>query len=339
MNWLRRGERNTKNEAKKISWYPLRMTKAQVLDEKAKHLAQHLLQTEAQVLTTLMEMSRSRAFAELNYSGVYDYCLRRLGFSKEQSYYFKKVAEVSVTVPELKAAIAKGELSISTARRIAPILNRANQVEWIGKAKAMKQAELEKAVTEVNPQAHPRERIKPVAENVSELRVAIDDETDADLTVLKDLLSQKLRRAATLADVIAWAAKETREKFDPARKALRARKLSSGNAGKKKSVTSTGPGNAGQGAGVTSTIPSPLRPAPAAFPRRVPIPAAIRHEVVREQGVQCSFTSADNRRCEQRRWLDLHHRTPVAHGGGNHAQNLMLLCAQHHRAVHTPARK
>jgi len=32
------------------------MTKAQVLDEKAKHLAQHLLQTEAQVLTTLMEM-------------------------------------------------------------------------------------------------------------------------------------------------------------------------------------------------------------------------------------------------------------------------------------------
>ena len=289
------------------------MTNARVLDERAKQLAQHLLQTESQVLSTLMEMSRAKAFAELNYSGVYCYCLRRLGFSKEQSYYFKKVAEVSITVPELKAAITQGELSISTARRIAPILNRSNQAEWIGKAKVMKQAELEKAVTEVNPQAHPKERIKPVAKNVSELRVAIDDETDANLTALKDLLSQKLRRAATLADVIAWAVKETREKFDPERKALRARKLSSGNSGKARHVS------------VTTNASTNGKPAPKPLPKRAPIPAAIR---------QCTFLSTDNRRCEQRRWLDLHHRTPVAHGGGNYAHNLAFLCAQHHRTVH-----
>jgi len=287
-----------------------------------------------------MEMSRTRAFAELNYSGVYDYCLRRLGFSKEQSYYFKKVTEVSVHVPELKAAITQGELSISTARRIAPILNRQNQAEWIGKAKVLKQAELEKAVTEVNPQAHPKERIKPVAKNVSELRVAIDDETDADLTALKDLLSQKLRGAATLADVIAWAVKETREKFDPARKALRARKLSSGNAGEEKpgAATTNNPTPTAAKAPTRERAPIPTT-TQIKFPsgqltKRMPIPAAVRHEVVREQGAQCSFTSTDNRRCEKRRWLDLHHRTPVAHGGGNFAHNLTFLCAQHHRAVH-----
>ena len=71
-------------QPQKSSWYPLRMTTARVLDERAKQLAQHLLQTEAQVLSTLMEMNRTRAFAELNYSGVYDYCLRRLGFSKDR---------------------------------------------------------------------------------------------------------------------------------------------------------------------------------------------------------------------------------------------------------------
>ena len=177
-----------------------------------------------------MEMSRRRVFAELNYSGVFDYCLRRLGFSKEQSYYYKKVAEVSVRVPELKTAIVEGELSLSSARRIAPILTPSNQAEWIGNAKSMKQSELEKAVTEVNPEAHPRERIKPVAKNVSELRVTIDDETDQALTVLKDLLSQKLRRPASLEDVIAWAVKETREKFDPEKKAARAKPISAGNA-------------------------------------------------------------------------------------------------------------
>jgi 5-methylcytosine-specific restriction endonuclease McrA len=232
------------------------------------------------------------------------------------------VAEVTVTVPELKAAITQGELSISTARRIAPILNRSNQAEWIGKAKVLKQAELEKAVTERNPQAHPKERVRPVAKNVSELRVAIDDETDADLTILKDLLSQKLRRAATLGDVVAWAVKETREKFDPARKALRARKLSSGNAPEVRDSSAKALASAS------------ANPSTKPLPKRVPIPAAVRHEVVRAQGVQCSFTSTDNRRCDQRRWLDLHHRTPVALGGGNHAQNLMFLCSQHHRAVH-----
>ena len=279
------------------------MTKAHVLDEKAKLLATQLLKTEGEILSTLMEMSRLRVFAELNYSGVFDYCFRRLGFSKEQSYYYKKVAEVSVRVPELKSAIVEGELSLSSARRIAPILTPSNQAEWIGNAKTMKQGDLERAVTEVNPQAHPRERIKPVAKNVNELLVAIDDETDEGLTILKDLLSQKLKRSASLRDVIAWAVKETRERFDPEKKAARARSVSVGNS-----------------------------PAPKAG--RQPVPASSRHQVVRREGARCSFVSPDNRRCEQRRWIDLHHRKQVAHGGGNGPENLTFLCSQHHRQEH-----
>ena len=167
----------------------------------------------------------------------------------------------------------------------------------------MKQGDLEKAVTETNPQAHPRERIKPVAKNISELRVAIDDETDKDLVVLKDLLSQKLKRSATLKDVIAWAVKETRERFDPEKRAARAKLVSVGNP-----------------------------PAPKA--RRQPVPAASRHQVIRREGARCSFVSSDSRRCEQRRWIELHHRKHVAHGGGNAPENLTFLCSQHHRQEH-----
>ena len=124
-------------------------------------------------------------------------------------------------MPELKAAVVQGELSISKARRITSVITPANHQEWIKNAQTMKQKELEKAVSIVNPQAHPIERIKPLARNISELRVPIDDETDKNLEILKELLSQKLKRPATLADVIAWAAKETREKFDPEKKAER----------------------------------------------------------------------------------------------------------------------
>ena len=169
-----------------------------------------------------------------------------MNFSEQQAFYFKKVAEVSVKVPELKEAIIQGEITLSRARRIVPILTPQNQAEWIAKAKVLKQRELEKAVTEVNPQAHPVERIIPVAKNVLELRVAIDDETDRNLTILRDLLSQKLRRPATLTDVIAWVTKEAREKHDPERKALRAKAprhcvYGKGTQGKKVPLTRAGP--------------------------------------------------------------------------------------------------
>lgn len=281
-------------------------TKAYLLDAKAKRLAKTLLDTEGEILTTLMEMSRTRAFIELDYTGVFDYCLRALSFSEQQAFYFKKVAEVSVVVPELKEAIVQGELTLSRARRIAPVLTPGNQAEWIEKAKTLKQRDLEKAVTEVNPQAHPIERIRPVAKNVAELRVAIDDETDQDLAVLKDLLSQKLKRPATLKEVIAWATKETREKHDPERKALRAQKFPRGK-NLQNGVTSP--------ATMAKSTPEDLSPRQEKLttqnkaertspPRRRPIPAGIRHEVVRSQGHRCSYIGRDKERCTQRSWLD-----------------------------------
>ena len=211
MNYASKPHNPKKRENKTPDNNVVMNTQTQLLDASAKRLAKTLLLTEGELLTVLMEMSRLKVFAELNYSGVFDYCLRVLNFSREQSYYFKKVAEVSREVPELKAAIVQGELSISEARRIAPILTPANQAQWIEKAKTLIQTELEKAVNIVNPRAHPKERVKPIALNLSELRVVIDDETDQALCKLKEILSQKLGKPATLADVIRWAAKTTRE--------------------------------------------------------------------------------------------------------------------------------
>ena len=71
-------------------------TKAFLLDAKAKRLAKTLLHTEGEILTTLMEMSRARVFAELNYTGIFDYCLRALNFSEQQAFYFKKVGGTAV---------------------------------------------------------------------------------------------------------------------------------------------------------------------------------------------------------------------------------------------------
>src|SRR5688572_18878065 len=154
------------------------------LDDKAKSLAKDYLRTEAQILSVLIEMRERRAFAALNYIGVFDYCERALKLSRAQSYYFNSVAEKSDEVPEIKAAVIQGELTLSQARRIVPVITKDNHQQWIEKAKTLGQGELEKEVTIANPRTHVREKIRPIAKELSELKVALEPKAEEDVRVL-----------------------------------------------------------------------------------------------------------------------------------------------------------
>lgn len=281
--------------------------KAIHFDQKAKTLAKDYLHTEGQLLLVLMDMKKEKVFASLNYSGIFEYCEKALKLSRAQAYYFKSVAEKAVDIPEIKDAVVQGELTLSQARRIAPVLTQENKEAWFEKAKLLPQKELEKEVTAVNPKAHPREKIKPVAKELSELKVTIDTKTEENLKVLKDILSQKKGKSVSLAEVIAWATEVTREKHDPIKKAERARPIS-------------------------------LRKSPAQ-PGRKPVPVSLKHEVVKRDGTQCTFVSPDGRRCGQTRWLQHHHVQEVQNGGLNTLENLRTLCSAHHRFIHhSPSR-
>ncbi len=279
---------------------------ADEMDSKAKTLAKEWLRTEGELLSHLMAMRNERVFAELNFSGIFDYCERALHLSRAQSYYFKTVAEKSESVPALREAVVQGEITLSQARRIASVIAPDNHQLWIAEAKQLSQAELEKRVASVNPKAHVKEKIRPVAKELSELKVGLDEQTEKDLEALKDILSQKLGRAASLKEVVAWAAKVTRERFDPEKKAER-------RLGKKL---------------VSSGNRMPPKPG------RHPIPAAIRHAVTFSRGWRCWHFDPSGRRCEQRRWLHFHHLRPVALGGMNTVDNLELRCSAHHALAH-----
>ena len=60
------------------------MTVAQVLDERAVGFSKQILHSEAQLLSVLIEMRKVKAFAALNYSGVFEYCEQRLHLSYAQ---------------------------------------------------------------------------------------------------------------------------------------------------------------------------------------------------------------------------------------------------------------
>jgi hypothetical protein len=276
------------------------------LDQKAKTLVVDYIRTEGQILSVLIEMRHNKVFADLNYSGIFDYCERALNLSRAQSYYFKSVAEKSVEVPAIKVAVEQGELTLSEARRIVPVITRNNFEEWKDKAKTFSQEELERAVTAVNPQARKKDRIKPLAPELSELKTSIDKETEQDIKALQDLLSQKLGKPAAISDVLKWATKFCREKHDPLLK--KTKPISSGN-------TKVSSGNV--------------------KPGRHNISSSLRTAVYQRDQRQCTYQDAKGNRCRQQRWLQSHHIKEVSEGGLNTIDNLRLLCHQHHRWVHS----
>ncbi len=235
---------------------------------------------------------------------MYSYCEGALKLSNSQSHYFQKIVEKVAEVPALKAAIETGKLTISQARRIAPVITQANQEIWIEKASTLKQKELEQAVTVANPEARlSKEKLRPITPEYSELKIIVTVDEAKEIRRIQDLLSKKLRKPIGLKEAIILLGKDFLRKQDPV---LRAEKL------------------------VTR---KPIATHPQK-PGRQPIRKPLLHEVqLRDRG-RCTYLAKDGRRCEETRWTEIHHRLPVSLGGKNIASNLATLCSHHHKFVH-----
>jgi 5-methylcytosine-specific restriction endonuclease McrA len=61
------------------------------------------------------------------------------------------------------------------------------------------------------------------------------------------------------------------------------------------------------------------------------IPARVRDAVLMRDKQQCTYVGPNGKRCGSTQVLQIDHKKPVARGGGNSADNLRLLCAQHNR--------
>ena len=163
----------------------------------------------------------------------------------------------------------------------------------------MAELKLEREVTAVNPNAQKRERVKPLTPELSELRANVDTQTLENLKVLQDLLSQKERKAASLAETIKWASEVCRNKHDPLRKKLKSVSL----------------GNSKKG--------------------RQPVAPSIKAAVHQRDNSQCTHKDEKCERCTEKRWVQMRHIQNVRYGGTNTPPNLTLLCFAHHQLRHS----
>jgi len=283
----------------------VRKANALKLDQQAKKVASNFKKAEAELIEILQKMDECKAHIDLGYASLYQYAAGALGLSEGTYYNLILVARKSRAVPELKEAVKAGEMSLSNARRIAPVLTLENKLEWIEKAKALPQKKLEQELARVFPREQAQERVIYTSESRADLKINISTELLELAKRAQDLLSQKSMRAVKLEEALETVLKEYVNRHDLVEKAKRAK----GNLARAK-----------------------RRPEQTKYTRHIPAP--IKLQVILRDNGRCTYQDSQGKRCDQARWIEIHHIKPLSEGGTNTLSNLTTLCAAHHKSIH-----
>lgn len=307
------------------------------IHEQAQSRAKKYLECEAQLLDVIEEIDRRCLFEKFGLRSTFAYCTERLRLSEATAYNFISVCRKSRKVPELKAAIDEGRLSVAKARKIVAVINEQNHSEWIDKAASLTQAQLERCVADAAPAAPVRERAKPCGHQLVKLELALTVTEFEAFERARDVLSQKRGSAATIQQAVAAQTELYLERLDPLRKALRRRA--------REDIRKLKPSIAKQKAQAmvvtaAAAVAGVARPEAPALRRnlsqeqlkRRPLPAAVKGAVDLRDGRKCQA-------CGSTRWIHYHHRVPLAAGGDNTPENLVTLCSSCHRREHAPYQK
>ena len=269
------------------------------LHRRALKLAREHRAVEAALVRTLIEIDRLKLYLPLGYPSLFQYAVGALQMSESVAYAFILVARKARSVPELAAALEGERLSVAKASRIASALDAGNAQALIEFAATHAARETEREAARFKPRGRKRDSVREVDGEMVEIRILIPKDAFADLERVQALEAQ-CGRDASLAAAVAASAHDYLRRRDPVAKAHRSQE----------------------------------RRTFKVAPRRAPIKAESKHDVVARDGGRCAFVGADGKRCGGDRWLHFHHVVPVANGGTDDPTNLVLLCSEHHALVH-----
>ena len=266
------------------------------LDSKFKSIVKNYRRCENDIIDCLQEIDRDRTFKLLGFDSLCAYAESR-GLSTATALSLIGIARKSVAVPELKAAINSGELLVSKAHQIVGVLEPENSSMWIQKAKDLPKSKLEKEVAATKPESAIKERLKPVCKDRIELKLGISEALEKKIKRIQELVSSKSRQYSKIENALEAMADCYLKQHDPIEKENRR----IGKAG----------------------------PTPKSF-------VALRRQALHRDNGQCRHKDPTGKRCSNRRWVEVHHRTPKSEGGKDTLENLITLCSHHHNLQHGP---
>lgn len=303
------------------------------IHEEAFRRAENYRGARGPLIEILVQVEAKRVFERYGYASLFKYCLDFLKLGEDEACTLIAIARKSRDVPEIKELVDQGKLTISNARRIAPLVNADNKDLWLEKAQTLSQSKLLQEIVKVKPEAGVTESIRPVAANVWSIQLCGNDETHALWERANDVMAQKWGNSPTKSEILTAALNALLEKEDPIRKAKRAAERAEREHRAQNAKRAPGASNRREQK-AHPAIPAATQLKPISQINREPIPAHILHQVhLRDKG-QCRHVDGRGFRCESRRFLEVHHILHRAQGGTNAPPNLITLCSTHHSFAH-----
>jgi len=264
------------------------------------------------------------------------YAEKELGFSRNKTWQFVRLAEALDKLPALKESIEKGDITWTKARTLARVATPKTEQDWIEQARLSSNRDLENAVKQAKAvrsgqgNEQPKLLEIPIRHEVPPASVqftfTLEIEERERLQAIMDGMRKRGNRRSR-AELLLAA-------FD----ALGDRELSRDNSAPPYQIVIYRCEDCGEAKLPSGERVSPTTVARAACdcrahrqgePNRASIPPRVRRAVLARDGHRCAMPG-----CGGTRFLEVHHRVPREQGGGNEAANLVTLCSACHRLVH-----
>ena len=283
-------------------------TEEQNVHERAVQFAKQLTSAEAPLLAALTEASKLKLHKKFERTGLFYYARDILKLDEPTARRFITVAKKCADFPQVLQAIEANKFPVSKAARFVSVITEKNVDNYIEYAANHSYKDIDKKVADEHPEKKRKSNHKPIGNGRTRASYDFKQEMTDDLTKLAKRLN------LDPAELLEKAYYEYAERHDPIRKAERA-----------KSRKQPEPAN---------QEPKKLCVSSISITKRKPIPAATKHAVTRRDQGQCTHIHENGERCDQTKWIDIHHIVHVADGGTNELDNLTTLCTFHHELRH-----
>lgn len=285
------------------------------IHERALRLAKAHRKIEAQLIHALQEVDRAKIFKKLGQPSLFAYATRVLGLSEPLAYAFITVARKCKEIDQLQAAIDSEQLSVSKAVRITSSLTKESAPELITFAKIHSSKEIDFEMARRNPKSQTKSLVKPLSEDLVEIKLTVSKATYEKLSRARSLEAQK-QKNSKMENVLEAVLDNYLHHHDPVKKAERAKQKTKPCSSKVMEERNL------------------REKSPSIAARRIPLTAEQKHAVFRRDQGKCTHVNASGQRCNQDRWIEVHHIIPVSQGGSNKLENLTILCSSHHDLAH-----
>ena len=312
-------------------------------------LASHLYAGTCRWLELVAELDRRSGWAEAGVRSCAEWLAWRCALTPRSAREHVRVARALGELPETHASFARGELSYAKVRAMTRVATRENEGEFLRLARVCTAAQLERSV-----RAFRRVTTAEARAQREQAELSVFWNPDGSLEIHGRLAPEDgalLLRALEAARDSGWrGSAEPR----PARQASLAEALVAVAEAALASPDKTRSGGeryqvvvhvdeavltTDAAGGCALEDGSALAPETA---RRVSCDASVVRNGRKSRAISPALRRALRARdrgcrfpgCENHRFVDAHHVRHWAHGGATTLSNLVLLCRQHHRAVH-----